>query len=221
MLISSPDNFNLRKQEHALRVAIIGAGQVGQALANPLRRAGHQVTFGVRAPDTNRPGHATIAAATEAADATILATPFAAAAEVIAAAGGFAGKILIDATNPLGMGEGGLGLIAGHTTSGAEQIATLAPAARVFKAFNQTGFENMADASAYRAPPVMFVAGSDPAGKQTVLALAANCGFEAIDTGPLRAARLLEPLAMLWIELARKRGRGPGFTFTLQNKVAP
>ena len=109
----------------------------------------------------------------------------------------------------------------GHTTSGAEQIAALAPAAHVFKAFNQTGFENMADARPYPARPVMFVAGDDAAGKKTVLTLVADCGFEPVDAGGLRCARLLEPLAMLWIELARKRGRGPQFTFILQRRSDP
>ncbi len=64
----------------------------------------------------------------------------------------------------------------------------------------------------------MFVAGDDAEGKETVLALVASTGFDAVDAGGLRAARLLEPLAMLWIELARKRGHGPDFVFTLQRK---
>ena len=200
-------------------VAIIGSGNVGVALAQALRRAGHQVTFGVRTPDPARADQRTVAAAAATAEATIMAIPFAAVGEVIDAASGFAGQVLIDATNPLGIGEGGLGLTLGHVTSGAEQIAARAPAARVFKAFNQTGFENIADARPYAARPVMFVAGDDPAGKQTVLTLVADSGFEPVDAGNLRAARLLEPLAMLWIELARKRGLGSDFVFSLQHKA--
>jgi predicted dinucleotide-binding enzyme len=144
--------------------------------------------------------------------------PFAVAAEVIAAAAGFAGEILIDATNPLGVGESGLGLTVGFATSGAEQIAAWAPRAKVFKTFNQTGFENMAAARSYAARPVMFVAGDDAAGKAVVLALVDDVGFDAVDAGGLRAARLLEPLAMLGIELARKGGLGPDFAFSQQRK---
>ena len=107
----------------------------------------------------------------------------------------------------------------GFDSSGAKQIATLAPQAKVFKAFNQTGFETMADARPYAARPIMFVAGDDDAAKSTVLDLVTDAGFEAVDAGGLRAARLLEPLAMLWIELARKRGLGPDFTFALQRKA--
>ena len=202
-----------------MEIAIVGSGQVGTALAGALRRAGHEVAFGVRAPMAGRPDQASVGEAASRADATILAVPFAAAADVIEAAGGFAGKILIDATNPLGVGEGGLGLTIGFATSGAEQIAAMAPRARVFKTFNQTGFENMADARAYSVRPVMFVAGDDAAGKAAVLALVADTGFDAVDAGGLRAARLLEPLAMLWIELARKRGLGGDFVFSLQRKT--
>lgn len=76
----------------------------------------------------------------------------------------------------------------------------------------------MADAGAHASRPVMFVAGDNPGGKQTVLTLAFDAGFEAVDLGALHTARLLEPLAMLWIELARKRSAGPHFAFTLQRK---
>jgi predicted dinucleotide-binding enzyme len=106
----------------------------------------------------------------------------------------------------------------GFDTSGAERIAALAPRAHVFKTFNQTGFENLADARAFRQKPAMFVAGDDAPHKPTVLRLVSDAGFDAIDVGSLRSARLLEPLAMLWIELARKRGMGSGFAFALERK---
>jgi predicted dinucleotide-binding enzyme len=202
-----------------MKVAIIGSGKVGRALAQALRRGSHSVTFGSRHPDPAHPDEAGIAESVSGADVTILATPFAAAADVIAAASGFSGRILIDATNPLSMTEYGLGLTMGHETSGAEKIAAMAPSAHVFKTFNQTGFENMADAPAYAARPVMFVAGDDVASKPQVISLVESTGFEAIDAGPLRAARLLEPLAMLWINLGRLGGFGPDFVFTLQRKA--
>jgi predicted dinucleotide-binding enzyme len=202
-----------------MRIAIIGTGNVGRALAQALERAGHTIVFGTRAPDPSNARQATIAEAAASSEATILAVPFGAVPDVIAAAGGFAGKIVIDATNPLGMGSRGLGLTMGFTTSGAETIAALAPNARLFKAFNQTGFENMADATAYTNRPVMFVAGDDAAAKPLVMQIVTDAGFEALDAGDLPEARLLEAYAMLWIELARKRGLGSSFTFALQRKV--
>ncbi|MBV9252222.1 MAG: NAD(P)-binding domain-containing protein [Acetobacteraceae bacterium] len=202
-----------------MNLAIIGSGNVGGALAGALRRAGHQVVFGVRDPQPGKPDETTVAGSAKSADVVILAVPFTAARDVIASASGFAGKVLIDATNPLGMKEDGLGLTVGFDTSGAEQVAAMAPQAQVFKAFNQTGFENMADARRYTARPVMFVAG-DGNRKPAVLSLVGEAGFEAIDLGGLRTARLLEPFAMLWIELARKRGLGSDFVFTLQRTAS-
>ena len=197
-----------------MKVGIVGAGRVGSALASSLRRAGYEIVFGSRSPGAA--DKAPIAFMARAVGVVILAVPSAAIEDVIASAGGFDGKILIDATNPVAMSKHGLGLSVGLTSSGAEQIAALAPRASVFKAFNQTGFENMAAAGAYPTRPVMFVAGDDETAKPTVLMLVEDCGFEAIDLGGLRQARLLEPLALLWIELSRKLGFGRDFTFALQ-----
>ena len=201
-----------------MNVAIIGRGSVGTSLGRALGRAGHQVVFGVRDPMAGVPGERGIAEAVARADATILAVPFKAVAEVIGSAGNLTGKVLIDATNPLGMVGGGLGLTLGYSESGAEHVASLAPGAHVFKAFNQTGFENMADARGYASRPVMFVAGDDARGKEMVVRLVSDAGFDALDLGGLRQARLLEPLAMIWIELARKRGHGPDISFVIQHR---
>jgi hypothetical protein len=61
----------------------------------------------------------------------------------------------------------------------------------------------------------MLVCGDDPAAKRTVLTLAEELGFEAVDAGPLARARLLEPLAVLWIALAYGEGLGPDIAWKL------
>lgn len=207
-----------------MRVAIIGTGNVGGALAQALTRGGHEIVFGVRTPQAGNPAERAIADAVGMADATILAVPHEAVDAVVAAADGFIGKIVIDATNPLRMGAQGLELSMGYATSGAERIAALAPKAKLFKTFNQTGFANMADATGYAARPVMFVAGDDAEAKPLVLALVTDAGFQAVDFGGLVGARLLEPLAMLWIDLNMRHrppgAVGAGFAFTLQTKGA-
>jgi 8-hydroxy-5-deazaflavin:NADPH oxidoreductase len=142
----------------------------------------------------------------------VLATPYAANAAALAAAGDLAGKILIDVTNPIGAN---FTLAVGHSTSGAEEVAKLAPGARVFKAMNQVGFEVMANPAFAASKPVMFVAGDDAAGKKVVLDLVSALGFEAIDAGELSIARLLEPYAMLWIHLMARRNMGRSFAFAL------
>lgn len=205
---------------HFRTIFIVGAGNVGKALGRRWLERGHDVAFGV--PDPRDPKYADVppqrvrdAADRRGADVVVLATPFGAARQALEALGDLRGVTLIDCTNPIGRGPDGMQLVHGHTTSGAEQIAAWAPGAAVFKTLNQTGAENMADAAAYHPAPVMFVAGDDAEKKPAVMELVHDLGFQAVDAGPLAASRLLEPLAMLWIELAMKRGHARDFAFAL------
>jgi predicted dinucleotide-binding enzyme len=201
-----------------MRIAIIGAGQVGQGLARAFRRAGHSVFFGVRDEDAGKDDKKAIREAVAGADLSILAVPYGAVAEIIGDQV-FRNRIVVDATNPLTMGERGLELTLGFSTSGAEEIAAVAPQVRLVKAFNQTGFENMTDASVYSERPVMFVASDDSEATATVLKLVDDAGFDAIDLGPLRQARLLEPFGMLGIELAHNRDRVTDFAFRIERNA--
>jgi predicted dinucleotide-binding enzyme len=103
--------------------------------------------------------------------------------------------------------------VVGHTTSGAEQVAAWAMSRRVVKAFNTTGAENMADPIYQSQPITMFICGDDNEAKAAVARLAEELGFEVADTGKLAMARYLEPLAMVWINLAivQKQGRNMAF----------
>jgi predicted dinucleotide-binding enzyme len=209
-----------------MRIGIIGAGSVGRALGKSWSARDHQVRFGVRGPgaDKYRDLGSNVVAPAEAvsgADAIVLATPWPATEAAVKGLGDLSGRILIDCTNPLAMGSDGLGLVVGHHASGAERVAEWSPGAAVFKTFNQTGAENMADPSGYAVAPAMFVAGDDAARKPLVMGLVRDLGFDAIDAGPLRNARLLEPLAMLWIDQALIRGAGRHFAFAVVRRGEP
>lgn len=206
-----------------MQIAIIGAGHVGQALGKSWAKHGHDVTYGVRNPaDAKYAGLKTggLADAARAAEAILLATPWSATEAALASAGDLSGKLILDATNPLSMGPAGMSLAIGHTTSAGERVAGWAKNAAVFKTLNTTGFNNMEDPGGYAQKPVMFFAGDDQAQRATVAALLADLGFEPVDAGPLVNARLLEPYAMLWIDLAMKRGLGRDFAFALMRKKA-
>ena len=127
--------------------------------------------------------------------------------------GPLAGKILIDATNPVARTDHGPDLALGFTDSAAEALARQVPQARVVKTLNQVGAEVMEDTSGFAHPPVMFMAGDDEEAKRTVGTLLADLGFEPLDAGPLHRARLLEPLAMVWINQALMRGHGRNWAF--------
>ena len=208
-----------------MHIAIIGAGNVGGTLGKGWARAGHAVTYGV--PDPSEARHrataeaaggaivASVLQAVQAVDAIVLAVPFEAVGDALAAADDLSGRLLIDVTNPLRMGAAGLELSLGFDRSAAEHVASLAPRAAVFKTLNQVGFEVMANTAGYAAPPVMFVAGDDAARKPVVMTLVSDLGFHAVDAGGLRVARLLEPYGMLWIHMAldRKAGLDNAFAY--------
>jgi 8-hydroxy-5-deazaflavin:NADPH oxidoreductase len=204
-----------------MRVAVLGTGNIGTALAAGWAGAGHEIVFGTRDPDGPRaqaamakvPGataqrhHDAVAGA----DVVVVATPADAAVEVIQAAGGLAERIVIDATNAVAPEDGALVV----ARSMAATIATAAPAARVVKAFNTVGFEHMQAPQFGATRPVMLVAGGDADARAVVLQLAGDLSFDAVDAGPLGNAIHLEHLAALWIWLASRGGRGRDIAFAL------
>ena len=207
-----------------MKIGTIGAGNIGGTLGRAWAATGHQVVFGVRDPRgpkvqelvTATGGKARAASPAEAAahgEVVLLATPWAAAQAALRGAGDLTGKILVDATNPLRPDLSGLTL--GHTTSAAEEVARWAPGAKVVKAFNTIGAQHIANPRFGTQSASMLICGDDLAAKKTVLLLAESLGFDPVDAGPLRQARLLEPLAMLWISLAYAYGHGPDIAFKL------
>lgn len=177
-----------------MSIAMIGAGNVGQALGEAWRGKGESVIYSVRDPSEEkyaRLGAANVkgsADAARAADVTVLATPWH-ATETTCKSLDLNGKIVIDCTNPLAMGVDGLSLALGFTTSGGEMVEQWCVGASVFKAFNQTGFENMKRTKRFSPKAAMFVAGDDQSKKSTVVKLVETIGFEAFDAGALKNAR--------------------------------
>lgn len=201
-----------------MKIAILGAGDVGLTLGKRFGEVGHTVSYGVRHPDdgayADLDSVGSVAEAANGADVVLLAVPFAAAESALSACGDLAGKIVIDATNPLAMGEGGLSLTVGFDTSAAEQIAKFAGEGKLVKCFNTTGFSNMAKPRG----SLMFACGDDAEATETVRKLAEDIGFEALAIGDLSKARLLEPLALLWIHLAFTSDLKRDFAFAISRK---
>jgi len=209
-----------------MKIAIIGAGNVGATLGRAWLKRGHEIAFGVRDPGSAKARDlakelpsARVAANLEAARGTevvVLATPWNGTEAAIRACGDLRDKIVVDCTNPLKPDVSGLEL--GHTTSGAERVAEWAKGAQVFKAMNQVGFRLM-DAPKFPVAikPVMFVCGDGP-GKPVVMELVEQLGLDTIDAGNLAVARWLEPYAMLWIHLALTGKVKGDFAFALLQK---
>jgi predicted dinucleotide-binding enzyme len=188
-------------------IAIIGAGNVGRALATSATRAGHGVTIsdndpqeaqglaqatGARAADSNR-------AAVAGAQIVIFAVPYPAVEGIVRDLGAaLDGKTVVDVTNRLNV-ENPPAAIDG--TSNAEQIQAWAPGARVVKAFNTAFAARQADPMVDGVPLDGFVAGDDADAKGAVLELVRSIGFRPVDVGGLGMARALEAMGLLNITL--------------------
>lgn len=202
------------------RVGVIGSGQVGRALAAGFASRGHEVTIGTRDPAENDDlqawaarrenvaiGH--FAAAAEAGEIVVLATRGTAVEQAIETAGPqhFAGKVVIDATNPLAPDPvtGGPGLAVGHTDSGGERVQRALPESRVVKCFNTVNNGLMVDPGFDPRRP-MLIAGNDAAGKRAVAEILDDFGWDALDVGGIEQSRQLESLVLLWVAVGRARG---------------
>lgn len=202
-----------------MKITFIGAGNVGAPLAAHLAEAGHDVVLA-----ETKPGSPTVAAArarstrlssrpiadaVATAEVVFVATPFSALESVLRpVADALAGKVLVDCTNPVGPG-----LTHGLKSerSGSDVVQSLAPKARVVKAFTIYGFENLEDPSfpGHDVEPAMLFCGDDRDAKARVGQLIADCGFEPVDVGGLVQALHLEHLTLLWIRMVRAGGHSP------------
>lgn len=196
-----------------MKIAIVGKGSVGSALAEGLRRAKHEVRFASK--DPKEP----ITDAAAWGDAVLLAVPWTAHMAIAASAGkAFDGKIVIDVSNVL---TPDMELAVGFTTSGAEELQKLLPGAKVVKAFNTVFAQNMATGTLKGGRLTVFVAGDDDRSKELVRAMAEDIGFVCVDTGPLSMARYLEPLGMLNIKLGYGMKLGTDIGITLLGAHIP
>ena len=190
-----------------MQIAIIGAGNVGKALAGAAVRAGRGVVMSAGNPDEAKEAARLAGAraagsnpeAVRGADAVILAVPTPALDAVLSELGPhLEGKTIIDVTNRVNPADPGSVL---DGPSNAEQIQTKVPGAHVVKAFNTVLAARQADPVIDGVEADGFVPGDDAPAKAAVLELVRSLGFRPIDAGPLVMARVLEGMALLNILL--------------------
>lgn len=207
-----------------MRIAIIGAGNVGKTLGRRWATAGHEVTFGVRDPNSEKSQElansgtsvGSLAYAAAFGDVVVFATPWSATADAVRAAGDLSDKPVLDCTNPIRADFTGLEF--GTDDSAGERMAAMIPGARVVKIFNTVGYNVMESPLFGDEPASMLYCGDDPSAKHIAAKLAADLGFEPVDAGPLVQSRSLEALAWLWISMAIKYGHGREIAFNLHRR---
>ena len=203
-----------------MKLAFIGIGKVGFALANRLQQQGHTITVAHDDPQSpsvvtaleRNPNFTTqtLQAAIDGAEVIFLVTPFPANESILTGLD-FHQKTLIDCTNPVGAGiSHGLQ----STTSGAEQVQAWAPSAKVVKSYSVYGFEILQQPTFTNGQQaVMPIAGDDASSKATVSQLNTDLGFETLDVGALSRSLHLEHMTLLWVNMVRANGHQPLFAW--------
>jgi predicted dinucleotide-binding enzyme len=202
-----------------MKVGVLGTGVVGRALGHGFIATGHQVMMGSRSADHpeaqawvlkegTAASNGTFADAARFGDIAVFATKGMENPAVVAAAGAanFAGKLVIDSTNPLDNSRGYPDIGIKGEDSGGEQLQRLLPDAKVVKAFNITTSSLMFRPQLPGGPPTMLIAGNDAGAKEMVSSILKDFGWPSIDLGPIRSARWLEAMCMAWVMAGLARG---------------
>ena len=225
-IVALPLFFALGTTAFAAKIAVIGTGNVGAALGPEFAALGHTIVYGSRTPTDQdvkdlvaRTGHgATATSQTEAvkgADIVVLAVPGTVAEQVARSLGDLSGKIILDPTNrvdrsnPDGYGDYGVP----GTGSNAELVQAAQPNARVVKAFNTLNWKQMVDPETSGGPLSIPIVGNDAAAKAAVAGLIKGMGLEPVDLGPLRFARVLEEMLVIW---GNARSHGAAYNYYLR-----
>ncbi len=194
-----------------MKIGIIGSGDVAKALGIGFLKHGHDVVLGTREPakladwvKQNPKGRvAGPAEAANFAELAVIAVKGTAAVDAVKAAGpaALAGKVVIDANNPIADAppdHGVLKYFTGPNESLMEKLQSAFPEVRFVKAFNSVGSSCMVNPQFAGGKPTMFICGNDAAARGVVTKILDQFGWETADMGPAVAARAIEPLCMLW-----------------------
>lgn len=214
-----------------MRVGILGSGLMGGKLGTIFARAGHEVVFSYArsteklkklARDVHRNGHGNARAGTpseaaQEADALLLAVHWSRIEDVLNQTGDLSGKVIVTCSLP--MDDDNTELVMAHTSSGAEELATRLPNARVVSAFNTVPSEvlfGVYEAKSKSRLPSLVYCGDDKRGKGVAAELIRDVGFDPLDAGPLRIARYTEPFALLVAQLAYEGEGGPELAYRFE-----
>jgi len=213
----------------AAKIAVIGTGNVAAALGPEFAAQGHTIVYGSRSPMDQdvkelvaRTGHGATAVsqndAVKGADIVVLAVPGTVAEQVAKSLGDLSGKIILDPTNRVDRssqdGYFDYGVPSG---SNAELVQAAQPGAKVVKAFNTLNVGQMVDPETAGGPISIPIVGDDAAAKATIAELVKGMGLEPVDIGPLRFARVLEEMLVIW---ANARGHGAAYNYYLRPQPA-
>ena len=210
-----------------MRVGILGSGLMGGKLGTIFARAGHEVVFSYARSEQKlkrlareakgKARHGTPREAAQEADAVLLAVHWSRIDDVLNRTGDLSGKVLVTCSLP--MNDDNTDLVIAQTSSGAEELATRVPQARVVSAFNTVPSEvlfGVFEARRKASRPSLVYCGDDAGSKRIAGELIRDVGFDPVDAGPLRIARYTEPFALLVAQLAYEGKGGPELAYRFE-----
>lgn len=210
-----------------MRIGILGSGLMGGKLGTIWARAGHEVVFSYARSEQKlerlareaggKARAGTPREAPQGADAVLLAVHWSHLDDVLTQAGDLSGKVIVSCSLP--MNEENTELVVAHTSSGAEQLASMVPQARVVSAFGTVPSEVLFDVfeAKHKAErPSLVYCGDERSSKELVAGLIRDTGFDPVDAGPLRIARYLEPFTLLVAQLAYEGTGGPELAYRFE-----
>jgi len=217
---------------NAAKIAVIGTGNVANALGPGFASQGNAIIYGSRNPSEQKvkdliakTGHGATSAsqqdAVKGADIVVIAVPGTAAGDVVKQLGDLSGKIILDPTNLVNRSnpDGNLDYAKpAGASSNAELIQSLAPKAKVVKAFNTLNVGQMTSPQSAGGPITIPICGDDAQAKATIAALVKGMGLEVVDLGPLRYANALEQMLVIW---GNARAHGQPFNYYLRPQPPP
>jgi predicted dinucleotide-binding enzyme len=201
-----------------MKIGILGSGPVGQALARAFLTENHQVMLATRDPRADKAVELSknldlvvgdFSQTAGFGELLVLCTVWTGVESALQLAGqeNLKGKVIIDTTNPLDFSNGPPPSLAlGRNDSAGEQIQRWAPDAKVVKAFNIIGNQDMYKPRFKDGPPTMIICGNDAPSKDVVRGLLTDFGWDTVDIGDMTGARELEPLCILWVKYGRQAG---------------
>ena len=210
-----------------MRIGILGSGLMGGKLGTLFARAGHDVVFSYSRERSKLEGLAreaghgaragTPGEAAREAELLLLAVHWSRVDDVLAQAGDISGRILVTCSLPMNADD--TGLVVGHTSSGAEELAKKARGARVVSAFGTVPSEvffAVYEARDGERRPSLVYSGDDEEAKAEVATLIRDIGFDPVDAGPLAIARYSEPFTLLMGRLAYEGDDGPALAYRIE-----
>jgi predicted dinucleotide-binding enzyme len=190
-------------------IAIIGTGDLGDSLGQSLADLGYSVIYGSRKPNSEKAaaviaktGNGAIAVSQKEAarrgDIVFLPINWPAMESVAHSLGNLDGKIVIDPSVPWTQGEDGYPT-ASVDPSSAELIQQWNPGAKVVKAFGTMGSMIIDEPDAAGGLVTIPVASDHRDAKERVARLIHEMGHDPVDFGPLRMARSIEAMGVIYM----------------------